>query len=112
MRTVNPNIPFQAVTASRGKLIRAEPVCSAFERGRAHLAGEPPELESELCSYVPAAVSPNRLDGMVWAMVELGDDAGLGVIEFFRGLSVGLFGAEQEDVEIARAKGLVSFCFV
>ena len=91
LRAVDPDIPYRSVTATRGKLVRAEPVCAAFERGRAHLVGVFSELEQELCSYVPGGASPNRLDAAVWACVELGGDGGYGLIDYLRGLASGIF---------------------
>jgi phage terminase large subunit-like protein len=36
------------------------------------MVGVFPELEEELCSYVPGrSESPNRLDAMVWCMIKL-----------------------------------------
>jgi len=56
------------VNSRRGKLIRAEPVYGLFEQDRAHLAGYFPELESQLCSWVPGSGnSPDRLDALVHA---------------------------------------------
>jgi phage terminase large subunit-like protein len=54
------------VNSRRGKLIRAEPVFGLFEQDRAHLAGSFPELEAQLCSWVPGTgKSPDRLDALV-----------------------------------------------
>lgn len=36
---LDPSIPFRKVTASRGKIARAEPVSALFEQNRAHLVG-------------------------------------------------------------------------
>ena len=59
--------------ASRGKLIRAEPVAALYERGLVHHVGRLPELEDELCRYTGDAreKSPDRLDALVWALTEL-----------------------------------------
>ena len=43
LRNVDPSIPYKSVWASRGKVIRAEPVASIYEQNRAHHAG--PGLE-------------------------------------------------------------------
>ncbi len=66
-------VRYKAVSASRGKSIRAEPVVARFERGEAHIVGNLPDLEDELCTWVPGSKmdSPNRLDAMVWACTEL-----------------------------------------
>jgi predicted phage terminase large subunit-like protein len=76
IRTVDPNVPFTAVHASRGKYTRAEPVAALFEQNKIHLVGSFPRLEDQMTSFVPdldraRAGSPDRLDSMVWAMTEL-----------------------------------------
>lgn len=65
------NVPYKAIRASRGKYTRAEPIAALFTEGRCHLVGYFPELEDELCGWVPGEESPNRLDAMVWALTEL-----------------------------------------
>lgn len=60
------------IHASRGKRTRAEPVHKLYEDGRGHHVGTFPELEHELCRWVPGAgSSPNRLDSCVWAYTTL-----------------------------------------
>lgn len=55
-----------AVNSRRGKFIRAEPVFGLFEQDRAHLVGYWPDLEGQLCSWVPGSgKSPDRVDAMV-----------------------------------------------
>lgn len=69
LRTVRPRLPIDTVHASRGKLTRAEPIAALYEQGRViHL--EPfPELEDQLCTWVPeSGTSPDRLDALVWAL--------------------------------------------
>lgn len=70
--TVDKNVPYENVHASRGKRQRAEPVSTAAEKGRVHHVGAFPELEDELCKWtVEEKWSPNRLDAMVWAASKL-----------------------------------------
>jgi phage terminase large subunit-like protein len=76
IRMVDPNIPFTAVHASRGKYIRAEPVAALYEQGRVHHVGNFPELEDQQTSFVPdidrgKMGSPDRLDALVWGVTEL-----------------------------------------
>ncbi|MCK4793516.1 MAG: DNA-packaging protein [Desulfobacteraceae bacterium] len=61
------------VTASRGKILRAEPISAMYERGLVYHDHEFPELEDELCTYTgeKGEASPNRLDALVWALTEL-----------------------------------------
>ena len=75
LRQLDPDLSFREVRATRGKLIRAEPVAALYERGRVHHVGFFPELEEEMTSFNPltAAASPDRMDALVWALTELGD---------------------------------------
>src|SRR5438128_10966628 len=54
LRVIDPNVPFRAVRASRGKLTRAEPVAALYEQGRVHHLGAFPQLEDQMCGFVPA----------------------------------------------------------
>ena len=77
--TLNKNVNYMNVRASRGKAVRAEPIAAAYEQGRVHHVGEFPLLEEEMTSWVPGdRLSPNRLDAMVWSMTELMDGVGTG----------------------------------
>lgn len=82
IRTVDRDVSYRAVRASRGKQTRAEPIAALYEQGRVHHVGLLARLESQLCDWDPttAARSPDRLDALVWALTELmlggGDDDG------------------------------------
>jgi hypothetical protein len=56
-----------------GKAIRAEPVVLASQQGRVHHVGYFPELEDQLCSWVPDETrkSPDRLDAYVHVLTAL-----------------------------------------
>ena len=75
IQTSRPRTPFEAVTASRGKVVRAEPISALAEVGKIRHAGEFRKLEEELCSFTKAGYigsgSPNRADAYVWAMTSL-----------------------------------------
>jgi phage terminase large subunit-like protein len=72
LRAVDPDIPYTAVHASRGKRVRAEPVAALYEQGRVTHAEVFPELEDQLCTYTPeSGDSPDRLDALVWAITHL-----------------------------------------
>lgn len=72
---IDPSVPFRKVTASRGKVARAEPISALFEQNRAHLAGNFAKLEEQLCAFASDGYtgkgSPDRADAMVWACSEL-----------------------------------------
>lgn len=72
LRNVDPDVPYKAVRASRGKLVRAQPVAALYEQKKMHHVGVFPELEDQLCLWVPESLeSPDRLDALVWAVSEL-----------------------------------------
>jgi len=71
----DPNIPFKPVTASRGKVLRAQPIASLYEQNKIHHVGHFPDLEDEQCSMLQSGyvgmLSPNRLDSCVFGQTEL-----------------------------------------
>jgi phage terminase large subunit-like protein len=79
MRELGVRRPYLTVTASKGKLTRAEPVAMLYEQG--HSTGRPiihhitdhPELEDQMCNYqgLPGERSPDRLDALTWAITYL-----------------------------------------
>lgn len=75
IHAARPRTPFRAVTASRGKVVRSEPISALCETGKVRMAGEFRALEDELCSFTTYGFtgdrSPNRADAMIWGMAEL-----------------------------------------
>lgn len=77
IRNVDPNVPYRSVRATRGKLLRAEPIAALYEQKRVHHIGMYPELESQMCTYTGEInTSPDRLDALVWGMTELSKSLG------------------------------------
>jgi phage terminase large subunit-like protein len=68
-------VPFRSLTASRGKVVRAEPISALFETGKCRLVGFHRDLEEELSGFTTYGFtgdhSPNRADAMIWAMSDL-----------------------------------------
>ena len=64
-------LPIRQAHASRGKVVRAEPIVTTYEDGRVVHVGAFPELELEMTRWVPGDPSPNRVDALVWALTEL-----------------------------------------
>lgn len=75
VKAAKPGIPFKLVNASRGKVVRAEPISALTEQGKIRFVGTFPKLEEELCAFTTTGYvgehSPNRADAFVWAMTEL-----------------------------------------
>jgi len=76
LRTVDRNIPYRGVHATRDKFTRAEPVASLWETGQASIVGRLVELEYEMTTWEAkkGQKSPNRIDALVWAAAELMPD--------------------------------------
>lgn len=73
VRTVRASVPFRQIRATRGKIVRAEPVSALYEQGRVHHVGSFPELEDQLSSFVPTSLPEydDRADALVYALTEL-----------------------------------------
>ena len=109
LRVIEPNAPFSAVHASRGKVTRAEPIAALYEQGRVHHLGVFPELEDQMCAFTAdahgnratrsASHSPDRVDALVWALTDLLVDAmpAEGIYEMYRQLSGQLAGNGKPD---------------
>jgi phage terminase large subunit-like protein len=65
-------VRFKAVTATRGKRLRAEPISTLYEQGLMHHVGIHHTLEDQMTTWTPAdRLSPDRLDALVWAFAHL-----------------------------------------
>lgn len=85
IRSVDPDVSYKAVHASRGKVLRAEPVAALYEQGRvSHVTGADlrdedglglSAVEDQLCLFSRSGFqgdgSPDRADALVWALTEL-----------------------------------------
>ncbi len=79
LREADPGLALVSVRATRGKMLRAEPVALLYEQQRVRHAGSFPELEDEMCDFGPnsdgwglsSGRSPDRLDALVWAVTAL-----------------------------------------
>lgn len=77
IRNIDNNVPYRSVRATRGKILRAEPIAALYEQRRVHHIGVLPELESQMCSYTGETnSSPDRLDALVWGLTELSKSKG------------------------------------
>lgn len=75
VHAANPSVPYQSVHASRGKIIRADPVAQLYEQGKVHHVGYFPEMEDQMLAMTTAGYtgikSPDRMDALVWAITYL-----------------------------------------
>lgn len=73
LRTIDPDVSYKSVHASKGKAIRAEPVAALYEQGKVHHVGSFSDLETQMIDWSPLedTYSPDRVDALVWAITEL-----------------------------------------
>jgi phage terminase large subunit-like protein len=75
IRARDAKVPFKEVTASRGKIARAEPIAALYEQGKVSHVGSFTDLEDQMCAMTPSGYigegSPDRADALVWALTEL-----------------------------------------
>lgn len=79
IRAVDRSIMPKLVHASRGKIIRAEPISALYEQNRIHHVGRFDQLEDQMCTFSVDNIrangmgSPDRVDALVWGLTELFD---------------------------------------
>jgi len=75
VHAVNPDAPYKEVNATRGKVVRAEPISALYEQHKIHHVGYFTELEDQLCAMTMGGYmgikSPDRADSAIWAATEL-----------------------------------------
>lgn len=77
LRNIDRNVSYKSVHATKGKVIRAEPVAALYEQRRVRHVGAFGMLEDQMCMFSSdydrkkAKYSPDRMDALVWAMTEL-----------------------------------------
>ena len=73
--TADKQASYKDVNASRGKVVRAEPISALYEQGKVHHVGHFADLEDQLCNFTANGYvgegSPDRADALVWALTEL-----------------------------------------
>ncbi len=78
IRTVDNNISYGSVRATKGKYLRAEPISALYEQNRVKHLKPFQFLEDQMVNYNPATYSgsPDRLDALVWGITELSQRTG------------------------------------
>jgi phage terminase large subunit-like protein len=75
VKTADASVPYKEVTATRGKVVRAEPIAALYEQGKISHVGDFPDLEDQMCNFTASGYvgdgSPDRADALVWALTEL-----------------------------------------
>lgn len=79
IRSVDRSVPVELVHASRGKIVRAEPISALYEQGRIHHCGRFDILEDQMCMFsvdnirTASTGSPDRVDALVWGLTKIFD---------------------------------------
>ena len=75
IRSVRNGVPIIEVTASRGKVTRAEPISALYTQGRISHLGTWQELEDQMCVFtafgIVGGTTGDRVDALVWAFSQL-----------------------------------------
>jgi phage terminase large subunit-like protein len=77
IKAIDRSVPVTLVHATRGKVVRAEPISALYEQGRVHHVGRFDQLEDQMCLFsqdMPREEgSPDRVDALVWGLTFLFD---------------------------------------
>lgn len=73
LRSQRVNVPYKSLTASRGAMVRAEPVAALYEQTRVHHGDNMGRLEDNMCQWEPITGEhcPDNVSAAVWALTEL-----------------------------------------
>jgi len=77
IKSADRSIPVKLVHASRGKVVRAEPISALYEQRRIHHVGRFDTLEDQMCMFSVDNIrnsntgSPDRVDALVWGLTEI-----------------------------------------
>ena len=73
IKSIDNLVPIDSVRASKGKMLRAEPIVALYEQGLVDHAERFVDLEYEYTTFNgdPKQKSPNRLDAAVWGLTYL-----------------------------------------
>lgn len=79
IRSIDRTVPVELVVATRGKVVRAEPISALYEQGRIHHCGRFDLLEDQMCLFSSdiqrggSLGSPDRVDALVWGLTKIFD---------------------------------------
>ena len=79
IKAVDRAVPVELVHATRGKVVRAEPISALYEQGRIHHVGRFDLLEDQMCLFSIDNIrsdsngSPDRVDALVWGLTKIFD---------------------------------------
>ena len=75
IKAVDRKVPVKVIHASRGKVVRAEPISALYEINRVHHVGRFGKLEDQFCAFSSAGYmggdSPDHADAAIHALTDL-----------------------------------------
>lgn len=73
IQSANPSVPVRLVHATRGKMLRAEPVQAMYERREVTHVGLHAKLEDQMCNWdaQTGEESPDRVDALVHGITDI-----------------------------------------
>ena len=75
IHSIRPNVKVISIRATKGKVLRAEPISALYSLGRVHHIGSYPKLEGQMCQLTSDGYhgngSPDRVDGLVYGLTNL-----------------------------------------
>lgn len=71
IRSVWQEAPLKTISATRGKIVRAEPISALYEQGKVHHVGMHVELEEQMCEFPVVNEHDDMVDSLVYALTEL-----------------------------------------
>jgi len=76
IHNLDQTINVKTVRATRGKVLRAEPIASLYSENKVKHAKSFPKLEEQMLNYTgdKTQSSPDRLDAMVWGITILSEN--------------------------------------
>jgi phage terminase large subunit-like protein len=96
LKSVDSSVAYSTVRATRGKVVRAEPISALWEQGRGHVVGVLPTLEDQMCSFTTdTKESPDNLDAFVWSATEL--SMGTSALVYLSAISTMCTGCEMPN---------------
>ena len=77
LRNTDKDVSYRSVRATRGKMLRAEPIAALYESEKVFHSDKFSEMEEQMIFYNGRGnVSPDRLDALVWAVTDLSENTG------------------------------------
>ena len=73
LRTHDEHVPYTGVHATRGKVVRAEPISALYEQNKIHHVGDLTKLEDQMVTFVSGDTAglKDRVDSVVWGFTEI-----------------------------------------